>query len=249
MVFWSGFIKKIKNAVTKERVDKLEQKINTNATNIELIEQDVEGNTTSIDTIKNNITSINSSINNIDNEVTRLENSLTTTNNELDSLEANVNGFDARITEANTKATNAEEQATRLGLTVSSNSTKIVTLETKTNDNRTNISSMADRINEHTNVLNGILRIKKMTINFSQIRLIQEIDKGNGTRFQNYNYELPISYSRVVAVVPIINGGTSPEKMICSPKVFTNNWIELSCVHYDTRTRFNIGGHFTILYI
>lgn len=101
MVFWSGFIKKIKNAVTKERVDKLEQKINTNAANIELVEQDVETN------------------------ITRLENSLTNTNNELDSLEANVNGFDERITEAVNKATQAEEQATRLDLTVSSNSTKI----------------------------------------------------------------------------------------------------------------------------
>ena len=167
------------------------------------------------------------------------------TNQIADSLET----FDSRINDAVNKATQAEEQATRLGLTVSSNSTKIVRLETESNQQRTNISSIADRVNEHTNALNGILRIKKMTINFSQIRLIQEIDKGNRTRFQNYNYELPISYSRVVAVVPIINGGTSPEKMICSPKVFTNNWIELSCVHYDTTTRFNIGGHFTILYI
>ena len=167
------------------------------------------------------------------------------TNQIADSLET----FDSRINDAVNKATSAEEQATRLGLTVSGNSTKIVALETKYNQQSTNISGIADRINEHTNVLNGILRIKKMTINFSQIRLIQEIDKGNRTRFQNYNYELPISYSRVVAVVPMINGGTSPEKMICSPKVFTNNWIELSCVHFDTTTRFNIGGHFTILYI
>lgn len=91
--------------------------------------------------------------------------------------------------------------------------------------------------------------VKTMTINFSQLRLIQEIDKGNRTRFQNYNYQLPITYSRVVAVVPIINGGTTPEKMICSPKVFTNNWIELVCVHYDISIRFNIGGHLKILYI
>lgn len=91
--------------------------------------------------------------------------------------------------------------------------------------------------------------VKTMTINFSQLRLIQEIDKGNRTRFQNYNYQLPITYSRVVAVVPIINGGTTPERMICSPKVFTNNWIELVCVHYDISIRFNIGGHLKILYI
>lgn len=91
--------------------------------------------------------------------------------------------------------------------------------------------------------------VKTMTINFSELRLIQEIDKGNRTRFQNYNYQLPITYSRVVAVVPIINGGTTPERMICSPKVFTNNWIELVCVHYDISIRFNIGGHLKILYI
>lgn len=91
--------------------------------------------------------------------------------------------------------------------------------------------------------------VKTMTINFSQLRLIQDIDKGNRTRFQNYNYQLSIEYRRVVAVVPIINGGTTPERMICSPKVFTNNWIELSCVHYDTATTFNIGGHLKILYI
>lgn len=148
MVFWSGFIKKIKNAVTKERVDKLEQKINTNAANIELIEQDVETNTNDIGTIKNNITSINSSINDIDNEVTRLENNLTNTNNELDSLEASVNGLDARITEAtnkaneaNTKATSAEEQATRLGLTVSNNTSKINTNTNSINDLRASINN------------------------------------------------------------------------------------------------------------
>lgn len=162
MVFWSGFIKKIKNAVTKERVDKLEQKINTNATNIELVEQDVESNTNSISTIKNNITSINSNINDLDNDVTRIENSLTNTNNELDSLEANVNGLDARITEANnkaneanTKATSAEEQATRLGLTVASNTNKI-------NTNTNNITTNTKSINDLRSSINNVAKIKTL---------------------------------------------------------------------------------------
>ena len=155
MVFWSGFIKKIKNAVTKERVDKLEQKINTNATNIELIEQDVETNTNDISTIRNNITSINSNINDLDNDVARIENSLTTTNNELDSLEANVNGFDDRINEVNTKATNAEEQAIRLGLTVANNTNKI-------NTNTNNITTNTNSINDLRSSINNVAKIKTL---------------------------------------------------------------------------------------
>ena len=196
MVFWSGFIKKIKNAVTKERVDKLEQKINTNATNIELIEQDVETNTNSISTIKNNITSINSSINNIDNEVTRLENSLTTTNNELDSLEANVNGFDARITEANTKATNAEEQATRLGLTVSTNSTKITVLETKNTE-------LTNKVNTNTTSINDLVskKVKVIEVSISSFRKDRSKPNSNG-RMQTYTYQLSklnINSNRIIS--------------------------------------------------
>ena len=159
MVFWSGFIKKIKNAVTKERVDKLEQKINTNATNIELVEQDVETNTNNISNIKGNINSIVSNIGNISDDLTRLENNLTTTNNELDSLEANVNGLDARITEAtnkaneaNTKATSAEEQVTRLGLTVSSNTNKINTNTNKINTNTNSINDLRSSINNSAKI-------------------------------------------------------------------------------------------------
>ena len=196
MVFWSGFIKKIKNAVTKERVDKLEQKINTNATNIELVEQDVETNTNNIGTIKNNITTINSSINDMDNEITRLENSLTTTNNELDSLEANVNGFDARITEANNKATQAEEQATRLGLTVSNNSTKIAVLETKNTE-------LTNKVNTNTTSINNLNNKTVKVIEVSISSFVKDRSKPNSNgRMQTYRYQLSklnINSNRIIS--------------------------------------------------
>lgn len=91
--------------------------------------------------------------------------------------------------------------------------------------------------------------VKTVTVNFSQLRRIQDIDKGNRTRFQNYNYYLDIDYRRVVAILPVINGGTTPQYVICSPKIYTNGWIELVCVHFDISISFNIGGHLKILYI
>ena len=155
MVFWSGFIKKIKNAVTKERVDKLEQKINTNATNIELLEQDVETNTNNIRTIRNDMLMLTQEDNNIKRRLEQAETNITQTNNELDSLEANVNGFDARITEATNKATQAEEQATRLGLTVANNTNKI-------NTNTNNITTNTNSINDLRSSINNVAKIKTL---------------------------------------------------------------------------------------
>lgn len=222
MVFWSGFIKKIKNAVTKERVDKLEQKINTNAANIELVEQDVETNTNSIGTIKNNITSINSSITDIDNEVTRLENSLTNTNNELDSLEANVNGFDERITEATNKATQAEEQATRLGLTVSTNSTKITALETKNTELTNKVNTNTGNISSLKGTVDGIIKLKFQWIDISRFTNDNGYNTSGG-RNQTYRYPIPnISLSRVVSITGVA--------------VFADNFYSRSTVSYSTGT-------------
>lgn len=166
MVFWSGFIKKIKNAVTKERVDKLEQKINTNATNIELIEQDVDTNTNDISSIRNNITSINSNINDLDNDVTRIENSLTNTNNELDSLEANVNGFDDRINEANTKIDG--------NTTTINNIPKVQTMIIDFSKFRVDTSYTTDKISYQLYIVSGI-QISKDRI----ISMVPDIDTTN----------------------------------------------------------------------
>ena len=184
MVFWSGFIKKIKNAVTKERVDKLEQKINTNAANIELVEQDVDTNTNNIRTIRNDMLMLTQEDNNIKRRLEQAETNITQTNNELDSLEANVNGFDARITEANTKATNAEEQATRLGLTVSTNSTKITVLETKNTE-------LTNKVNTNTTSINDLVskKVKVIEVSISSFRKDRSKPNSNG-RMQTYTYQL-----------------------------------------------------------
>ena len=184
MVFWSGFIKKIKNAVTKERVDKLEQKINTNAANIELVEQDVDTNTNTIRTIRNDMLMLTQEDNNIKRRLEQAETNITQTNNELDSLEANVNGFDARITEANTKATNAEEQATRLGLTVSTNSTKITVLETKNTE-------LTNKVNTNTTSINDLVskKVKVIEVSISSFRKDRSKPNSNG-RMQTYTYQL-----------------------------------------------------------
>lgn len=227
MVFWSGFIKKIKNAVTKERVDKLEQKINTNATNIELIEQDVETNTNDISTIRNNITSINSNINDLDNDVARIENSLTNTNNELDSLEARVNGYDDRINEANTKATSAEEQATRLGLTVSSNTTKITALESK------NIKVIE-------------VAIEQFTEGYST--------QFNPGRAQTYWYpisRLNLNKDRIISIKAYNVQDSRYFSFLHGPLITwtTDKYIVIWSAQYNTNTAFTIAGRVYVYYI
>ena len=251
MVFWSGFIKKIKNAVTKERVDKLEQKINTNATNIELIEQDVETNTNDISTIRNNITSINSNINDLDNDVARIENSLTNTNNELDSLEARVNGYDDRINEANTKATNAEEQATRLGLTVSTNSTKIVALESKNTDLTSKVNTNTNDIRSLQGTVDGIIKLKYQQIDASRFEMYNWYN-GTGGRTQMYRYPIPnLSQSKIVSITGAglyIDGHNNRSIITFSTGSFGGLYLLFNVFGVGLNSEYNVLGRVYIWY-
>lgn len=113
------------------------------------------------------------------------------------------------------------------------------------------IGSVSNNTIQNTESIEQLKRrndVKTMTVNFSQMNLKANIGL-NGTCFRNWNYRLNIDYRRVVALVPVINGGDTPEYVICAPKIYTNNFIEIPCINYNSNKAFNIGGHLKILYI
>ena len=125
------------------------------------------------------------------------------------------------------------------------------TLQNSTNieEVQRNVFTNSSLIARHENAINDIPKVKTMIVNLSQMSLRASYNI-NGARFQNYNYQISINHSRVVAMVPIMNGGTTPDLVICAPKIFTNNYIELPFLLMNSNGRpFNVGGHIRILYI
>lgn len=132
----------------------------------------------------------------------------------------------------------------------------IETVSNNTVQNRTDIDSLqssvisnASSISRLQNTVNGIAQVKKRIVNLSQMSLRSAYNINNA-RFQNYNFLLDIDYKRVVAMLPVMNGGTTPDLVICAPKIFNNNYIELPFLLMGSNGQpFNVGGHIVILYI
>ena len=126
--------------------------------------------------------------------------------------------------------------------------------------NRTDIDSLQRSVASNTssisnlqNKVANIANLKTKIVNFSQLQWREGFSVGSNIRFQNYNYLLDIRHSRVVSMTPIIGPRwVAPELIICTPKLYDNNYIEVGFTMFvrNTINGFNLGdGYILIWYI
>lgn len=229
--------------------DRIDQVVSAVDGDIERVDRRVDSVDSKIDRevrrVDRDITSIRSDINNYDlSNVARRNTENTFTNQNVFEQRVFFNG------EVITQSVELEQPPTNPNHAIT-----LGTAEALVNDAKDELNNFIGSVSNNT-VQNADAiaaleskSVKTMTVNFSQLNLKSTYNI-SGARFQNYNYLLNLDYRRVVALVPVTNGGTTPELVIMSPKIYTNNFIEIPCVLFGSNgQQFNIGGHLKILYI